>query len=99
MQATLGRLETNCWPPAAPKSFPEARCCAWRWRALIIDPLIVLADEPIGSLDRDNSLRVPELFCEIDGREDVTLVMVTHDAEFAVAASQRLRLVDGRLAD
>ena len=66
-------------------------------RALVIEPLLILADEPTGSLDRETSQRVLELFQQVHDREGVTLVLVTHDAEAANAASRSLRLVDGRL--
>jgi putative ABC transport system ATP-binding protein len=67
-------------------------------RALVIRPLLVLADEPTGSLDRENGQRVLELFREIHRRGDVTLVLVTHDAGVAAAAQRRIRIVDGRIA-
>ena len=66
-------------------------------RALVIRPLLVLADEPTGSLDRENGQRVLELFREIHQRGDVTLVLVTHDADVAAAARRRIRIVDGRI--
>ena len=64
-------------------------------RALVIRPLLVLADEPTGSLDRESGERVLELFREIHRSGDVTLVLVTHDAEVAAAARRRIRIVDG----
>jgi putative ABC transport system ATP-binding protein len=67
-------------------------------RALVIRPLLVLADEPTGSLDRENGRRVLELFREIHRRGDATLVLVTHDPEVAAAARRRIRMVDGRIA-
>jgi putative ABC transport system ATP-binding protein len=67
-------------------------------RALVIRPLLILADEPTGSLDRESGQRVLELFREIHRRGDVTLVLVTHDAEIAAAARRRIRIVDGRIA-
>jgi putative ABC transport system ATP-binding protein len=66
-------------------------------RALVIRPLLVLADEPTGSLDRENGQRVLELFREIHRAGDVTLVLVTHDPEVAAAAQRRIRIVDGRI--
>jgi putative ABC transport system ATP-binding protein len=66
-------------------------------RALVIRPLLILADEPTGSLDREGGQRVLELFREIHRRGDVTLVLVTHDAEVAAAARRRIRIVDGRI--
>jgi putative ABC transport system ATP-binding protein len=66
-------------------------------RALVIRPLLILADEPTGSLDRENGRRVLDLFREIHRGGDVTLVLVTHDAEVAAAARRRIRIVDGRI--
>jgi putative ABC transport system ATP-binding protein len=66
-------------------------------RALVIRPLLILADEPTGSLDRENSRRVMALFREIHARDGVTIVVVTHDDEVAGVARRRLRLVDGML--
>jgi len=68
-------------------------------RALVIEPVIVLADEPTGSLDRENARAVLNLFRELQREDGVTLVVVTHDPEVAAAASRRLRMVDGRLVD
>jgi ABC-type lipoprotein export system ATPase subunit len=64
-------------------------------RTLVIRPLLVLADEPTGSLDRENVGRVLSLFREIHQRGDTTLVLVTHDAEVAAAARRRIRILDG----
>jgi putative ABC transport system ATP-binding protein len=66
-------------------------------RALVINPLIVLADEPTGSLDRKNSRRVIEFLREFHERERVTLMLVTHDSEVAAAAGRTFDLADGRL--
>jgi len=67
-------------------------------RALVIEPLVVLADEPTGSLDRENGRRVLALLQALNQRDGVTLVVVTHDEEVAEAARRRLRMVDGQLA-
>ena len=68
-------------------------------RALVIEPAIILADEPTGSLDQGNSMNVLELFQEVHDRDGVTLIVVTHDAVVATAASRPLHRVDGRLVD
>jgi putative ABC transport system ATP-binding protein len=68
-------------------------------RALVIEPAIILADEPTGSLDQGNSMNVLELFQEIHERDGVTLIFVTHDPVVATAASRELHMVDGRLVD
>jgi len=68
-------------------------------RALVIEPLLVLADEPTGNLDRQNGSRVLDLFHELHAGGNVTFVIVTHDDEVAAAAHRTLHLVDGRIAD
>lgn len=66
-------------------------------RALVIEPALVLADEPTGSLDRETGRSVLELFREVHAEAGATLVVVTHDPEVAAAATRRLRIVDGRI--
>jgi ABC-type lipoprotein export system ATPase subunit len=52
-------------------------------RALINKPLIVLADEPTGSLDRENAENLIELLAELNKHDQTTLIMVTHDVSLA----------------
>ena len=68
-------------------------------RALVIEPLLILADEPTGSLDSKNGRRVLELFQQAHAAGDLTLVVVTHDADVAAAAQRTLHIVDGQLQD
>lgn len=65
-------------------------------RALFSRPQILLADEPTGSLDRDNSNRVLEILRELN-EEGITLLVVTHDPDVARWANSVLRLQDGQL--
>ena len=66
-------------------------------RALANDPLVVLADEPTGSLDSVNARIVWETFAELAHRQGKSVLVVTHNAEFAAAADRRVHLVDGRI--
>lgn len=66
-------------------------------RALVIDPAIVLADEPTGNLDRANGRAMMDLIQEINDGTGVTVLLVTHDPVFAAYATRVLRLVDGSL--
>ncbi len=66
-------------------------------RALVIQPAIVLADEPTGNLDRANGRAVMDLLADLNERLDVTILLVTHDPVFAAMAKRVLRLVDGAL--
>jgi ABC-type lipoprotein export system ATPase subunit len=69
-------------------------------RALANDPAVVLADEPTGNLDSHNGELVVELFERFNRERGTTVVMVTHDVDFAARAGRRVVLKDGRvLAD
>jgi lipoprotein-releasing system ATP-binding protein len=67
-------------------------------RALICNPKILFADEPTGNLDSKNSLLIQDLFFELKQRLGLTLVVVTHDANFAKKFSRTLRISDGQWA-
>lgn len=65
-------------------------------RALANDPPILLADEPTGNLDSKNGRHVVELLREVNIRQGVTVVMVTHDAELTEQSEVVLSMRDGR---
>ena len=64
-------------------------------RAFIVDPPIVMADEPTGNLDSTNGQRVLELLLSRNRDAGTTLVMVTHDPQIAALAHRRITLRDG----
>ncbi len=66
-------------------------------RALIQKPLLVLADEPTGNLDRASAATVGKLLIELNKHEQSILVVVTHSRELADAFPKRLEMGDGRL--
>jgi len=66
-------------------------------RALANDPLIVFADEPTGALDTKASENLRSIFHDLARRQNRTIVVVTHDPNFAKAADRVLFLVDGKL--
>ncbi len=66
-------------------------------RALISEPSIILADEPTGNLDEQNGGEVLETLNNLRNQEDLTVVMVTHDAGLAQTADKTIRLVDGKV--
>jgi lipoprotein-releasing system ATP-binding protein len=68
-------------------------------RAVAGDPLLILADEPTGNLDSKNAEAVFEIFSELARHRGRTIVMVTHDVDFARRASRQIHLKDGRLVD
>ena len=67
-------------------------------RAVVGDPLILLADEPTGNLDSTNGEAVMELLRELH-RGGATICMVTHDQRFARHADRSIHLFDGRVVD
>jgi putative ABC transport system ATP-binding protein len=66
-------------------------------RALVIEPALILADEPTGSLDEDNAAGVLELLIDAVRRRGANLLLVTHDPLSAARADQRYAMRDGRL--
>jgi putative ABC transport system ATP-binding protein len=67
-------------------------------RALIHRPRVILADEPTGALDADNSAAVIDLLLAAQRESGATLVVVTHDLGVAARLDATVRLRDGRLA-
>jgi len=66
-------------------------------RALVNRPRVLLADEPTGNLDSENARAVYELFRELNRTRGQTILVVTHDREWASRSDRVLRLLDGRL--
>lgn len=66
-------------------------------RALINDPPLVLADEPTGNLDESTGLAVMDLLLEIAGESKKSLVLVTHNPDFAARTQRQLTLHMGKL--
>ena len=67
-------------------------------RALFGRPSLLLADEPTGNLDGENSREILRLLTEANRQQGVTVVVVTHSDEVAAAADRTVTLADGRLA-
>lgn len=66
-------------------------------RALANDPVLILADEPSGSLDTHASANVRDILHDLAHSQNCAVVAVTHDPTFAQAADRRIFLVDGIL--
>jgi lipoprotein-releasing system ATP-binding protein len=66
-------------------------------RALINDPIIIMGDEPTGNLDKKNSDIVFEIFQELTTNYNQTLLIVTHDNEFAKRTNRIIEMEDGKI--
>jgi len=66
-------------------------------RALVTDPVIVLADEPTANLDSATGEAIISLMLEINRRDGTTFIFSTHDPKVMVHAHRVLRLADGRI--
>ena len=66
-------------------------------RALINDPLLIMGDEPTGNLDHKNSALVFDKFKELTQDLGQTLLIVTHDQEFAKATDRTIEMEDGKV--
>jgi putative ABC transport system ATP-binding protein len=68
-------------------------------RAFVVEPPIVMADEPTGNLDSVNGRLVLDLLLERNRRAGTTLLLVTHDPEVASRADRRIVLRDGQIVE
>lgn len=66
-------------------------------RAMICQPVLLLADEPTGALDQENAGQIAELMLELNSQEKITLIVVTHSAELAGKMGIRYELREGVL--
>jgi lipoprotein-releasing system ATP-binding protein len=66
-------------------------------RALLMDPRVILADEPTGNLDSKTGEEVHNLLVRINREQRITIVVVTHNPALAVRMNRRVILVDGKL--
>ena len=66
-------------------------------RALANDPKVLLGDEPTGNLDSRSAKNVYNLFDRLNREMHQTVIVVTHDEEFANRAGRRIHLVDGKI--
>jgi putative ABC transport system ATP-binding protein len=66
-------------------------------RAVVNRPAIVLADEPTGNLDTENSALVLKMFRELNDRFNQTVIMITHNPEAAAACQRIIQMRDGHI--
>lgn len=68
-------------------------------RAIVNGPAIILADEPTGNLDSENSRIVLEMFRELNEKFGQTIIMITHNPEAAAACSRTIQMRDGHIVN
>jgi ABC-type lipoprotein export system ATPase subunit len=68
-------------------------------RALVNNPRILLADEPTGNLDSHTSEEILRMFQDLNRREGLTIILVTHDPEVARHARRIIHIKDGQIED
>ncbi len=68
-------------------------------RAVINSPAIILADEPTGNLDTENSQIVLDMFKKLNEEFNQTIIMITHNPEAAAVCSRTIRMRDGRVVE
>lgn len=68
-------------------------------RAVVTNPAIILADEPTGNLDTENSEIVLKMFRELNQRFEQTIIMITHNPEAAASCSRIVRMRDGKIVE
>ncbi len=66
-------------------------------RALVNSPKLILADEPTGNLDTKTSQEIMQLFCDLNEKEGITIVLVTHEPDIAAYAKRLINFVDGNV--
>ena len=66
-------------------------------RALINDPLIIMGDEPTGNLDKKNSDIVFDIFSNLIAERQQTMLIVTHDPDFAKRTTRTIEMGDGKI--
>ena len=66
-------------------------------RAVVMQPRLLLADEPTGNLDSQSGRDVMQLLEQLNRQHGITLLVVTHDAQLGARARRQLRMADGRL--
>ncbi len=68
-------------------------------RAIVNSPAIILADEPTGNLDTENSQIVLNMFRELNEKFGQTIIMITHNPEAAAVCSRTIRMRDGHVVE
>jgi len=68
-------------------------------RALVNNPEIIFADEPTGNLDSATGKKIVDLLLSLNREKNITLIVVTHDADLAKRCKRRVYIKDGKIVD
>lgn len=66
-------------------------------RSLIMEPSLILADEPTGNLDTKTGDEIMKLLKELNQKEKITVVIVTHEPDIAKKTKRQIKIVDGKI--
>ena len=94
---TLGLTERRKHLPGQLSGGQQQRAAIGR--ALITKPILILADEPTGNLDSENSRDVMELLASASRKYSQTILMITHNTALTSYAERIFHVTDGHLAD
>ena len=64
-------------------------------RALVVKPTVILADEPTGNLDSTTAAQIMQILAELNRKEGITIILVTHEKEIASYGSRLIQMKDG----
>ena len=92
----VGLLEWEHHTPAELSGGQQQRVAIAR--AIVTHPLLLLADEPTGSLDSRRSVEIMELLTDLNKSENITVLLVTHEPEMAAYARRCIHFLDGMVA-
>jgi putative ABC transport system ATP-binding protein len=91
----VGLSGVGSHPPSALSGGEQQRVAIAR--ALVVEPAVVLADEPTGNLDSKRATEILEILVDLNQRRGITIVLVTHEPEMAAYARRLVRFRDGHI--
>ncbi len=66
-------------------------------RALVVNPRVILADEPTGNLDSKTAKEIMNIFVELNKEKGITVILVTHEFDIAKYSNRLIKMIDGRI--
>ena len=95
-RAALDRVGLLQWEDHTPAELSQQRVAIAR--AIVTKPLLLMADEPTGSLDSRKSVEIMELLTDLNKSDKITIVLVTHEPDMAAYARRCVHCIDGMIA-